>query len=103
MRDLQDKIEDLEEWRNTKKNVPSILPIIKNYDISVHTLATTECQDLASRFEENARKDLVGMMDFIRNLYMTSKDTFSGQRSILKMNIRFLFPYSNNLKTIMKR
>ena len=37
--------------------------IIKSYDIIVHTLATTECWDLASRFEENARKDLAGMMD----------------------------------------
>ena len=26
-------------------------------------MATTECQDLASRFEENARKDLARMMD----------------------------------------
>ena len=29
----------------------------------VHSMATTECQDLASRFEENARKNIVGMMD----------------------------------------
>ena len=43
MRDLQAKIEDLEEWRNKEKNVPSILRVIKSYDISVHTLATTEC------------------------------------------------------------
>ena len=43
MRDLQAKIEDIEEWRNKEKNVPSSLPIIKSYDISVHTLATTEC------------------------------------------------------------
>ena len=63
MRDLQAKIEDLEEWRNMEKNVPSSLPIIKKYDISVHTLATTECEDLASKFEENDKKDLVGMMD----------------------------------------
>ena len=63
MRSLQSKIEDLEEWRNMENNVPSILPVIKSYDISVHALATTECQDLASRFEENARKDLAGMMD----------------------------------------
>ena len=63
MRDLQDKIEDIEEWRNKKKNVPSSLQIIKMYDISVHTLATIECQDLASRFEENARKDLARMID----------------------------------------
>ena len=33
MRDLQAKVEDPEEWRNTKKNAPSILPVIKSYDI----------------------------------------------------------------------
>jgi hypothetical protein len=63
MRDLQAKIEDLEEWRNKETNVPSNLLVIKSYYIIVHTLATTECQDLASRFEENARKDLAGIMD----------------------------------------
>lgn len=47
MRSLQEKIEDLDEWRNKKKNFPNILPVIKSYDISVHTLATTEYQDLA--------------------------------------------------------
>ena len=63
MRDLQAKIEHLEEWRNKENNVPSSLMVIKIYDISVHTLATTKCQYLASRFEENAKKDLVGMME----------------------------------------
>ena len=43
MRDLQAKIEDLEEWRSTETNIPSILPVIKSYDISVNTLATIEC------------------------------------------------------------
>ena len=61
---LQANIEDLNECRNKDKNVPSSLPIIKSYDISVHTLATNECQDLASRFEENARQNLAGMMDW---------------------------------------
>ena len=41
MRDLQAKIEYLEEWRNKERNVPSILSVINSYDISVHTLATT--------------------------------------------------------------
>jgi CRISPR/Cas system-associated endonuclease Cas3-HD len=54
MRDLQAKIENLEEWRTTEKNVPSSLLVIKSYDISVHTLATIKCEDLASRFKENA-------------------------------------------------
>lgn len=43
MRDLQAKIEDLEEWRSMKKNIPSSLLVIKIYDISVHALATVEC------------------------------------------------------------
>jgi hypothetical protein len=64
MRDLQAKIEYLEEWRSTEKNIPSSLPVIKSYDISMHYLDTTECRDLATKFKENARKDLVGMMDF---------------------------------------
>jgi hypothetical protein len=63
MKDLQAKIKYFEGWRSMENNVPCSLPIIKSYDISVHTLATTEYQDLASRFEENARKDLAGMMD----------------------------------------
>ena len=63
MRDLQSKIEDLEEWRSTEKNIHSRFLVIKSYDISVHTFPTIECPDLASRFEENDKKDLVGMMD----------------------------------------
>jgi hypothetical protein len=63
MRSLQVKIEDIDKWRSMEKNVPSSLPVIKSYDISLHTLATTECQDLASIFEENARQNLAGMME----------------------------------------
>ena len=63
MRDLQEKIIELEEWRSTEKNIPSSLPIIKSYDITVHSMATMECQDLESKFEENARKNLAGLMD----------------------------------------
>ena len=37
MRALQAKIEDLEEWMNMERNVPSSLPVIKRYDISFHT------------------------------------------------------------------
>ena len=43
VRSLQGKIEYQDKWRNMEKNVPSSLPVIKNYDISVHTLATSEC------------------------------------------------------------
>ena len=63
MIDLQAKIEYLEEWRNKENNVSSSLLVIKSYDISVHTFATSVCHDLASRFKENARNDLGGMMD----------------------------------------
>lgn len=63
MRNLQEKIIELKGWRSTKKNIPRSLLTIKSYDITVYSMATEECQDLASRFEENARKDLVGMMD----------------------------------------
>ena len=63
MRFLQVKIDDLDKWTKMKKIVPSILPIIKSYDIDLHTLATTEYQDLTSRFEENARQNLAGMME----------------------------------------
>ena len=51
MTSLQDKIEDLDEWRSMEKNVPSSLLVIKSYDYNLHTLATTKCQNLASRFE----------------------------------------------------
>ena len=45
-----------------EKSVPSGLPTIKAYDIRLHTLATNECQELASKFEERARKSLERMM-----------------------------------------
>ena len=43
MRDLQAKIVELEEWRSTEKNIPSRLPMIKSYDITVYSMATKEC------------------------------------------------------------
>ena len=55
MESLQVKIKELDKWRSIEKNVPSNLPVIKTYDISLHTLATSECQEVASRFEENVR------------------------------------------------
>ena len=62
MESLQVNIEDLDRWRSIEKNVPSSLPVIKTYDINLHTLDTSECQELDSRFEEKARQNLVGMM-----------------------------------------
>ena len=83
MRDLQEKIIELDEWRSTKRDIPNSLPSVKSYDITVYTMATEECQDLASRFKENARKDLAGMMD----LY--EKTTYDIQRYIQWPEINF--------------
>ena len=76
MRNLQEKIIELEGWRSTKKNIPSSLPIVKIYDFTVYYMATKECQDLTSQFKENDRKDLAGIMD----LY--GKSTYDIQRYI---------------------
>ena len=83
MRNLQEKILELDEWRSTTKDIPSSLPSVKSYDITVYSMATEECQDLASQFEENARKDLVGMMD----LY--GKSTYDIQRYVKWPDINF--------------
>ena len=83
MRNLQDKIIELNEWRSTEKDIPSSLPLVKSYDITVDSMATEECQDLASRFEENARKDLAGLME----LY--EKSTYDIQRYIQWPEINF--------------
>ena len=40
------------------ENVPSSLLAVKAYDIRLHILATKECQELASKFEERARQSL---------------------------------------------
>jgi hypothetical protein len=80
---LQVKIEELEKWRSIEKNVPSSLPVIRNYDISLHTLATSECQELASIFQEKARQNLVGMME----LY--EKSIYDIQRYIQWLEINF--------------
>ena len=50
MESLQVKIEELDKWRSIEKNVPSSLLVIKTYDISMHTLDTSDCQELASIF-----------------------------------------------------
>ena len=83
MRDLEGKIIELDEWRSTKRDIPNSLPLVKSYDIIVYSMVTEEYQDLASRFEENARKDLVGMMD----LY--EKTTYDIQRYIQCPEINF--------------
>ena len=83
MRNLQETIIELKGWRSTEKNIPSSIPIFKCCDITVYSMATKECQDLASWFEENARKDLAGMMD----LY--EKSTYDIWRYIQWIEINF--------------
>ena len=63
MESLQVSIEELDKWRSIENNVPSSLIVIKTYDINLHTLATSECQELASIFEGWDWQNLVGMMD----------------------------------------
>ena len=88
MRDLQDKIIELEEWRSTEKKIPNSLPTIKGYDIIVYSITTEECQHLTSRFAKNARKDLAGMMDLYK------KSTYDIQRYIrwLEINLKHEHP-----------
>jgi hypothetical protein len=57
------KIEELDRRRNMEKSVLSGLLEIKAYDIMLHTLATNECQELSSKFEERSRQSLVAIMD----------------------------------------
>ena len=63
MRSLQVKIEDLDRWRSIENNVPSSLTMIKSDDVILHILATSECRELTSRFEEKVRQNLAGMME----------------------------------------
>ena len=46
-----------------EKNVPSGLLGIKAYDIRLHTLATNECQEMDSKFEEKVKQSIVGIMN----------------------------------------
>ena len=84
MESLQVKIEELDRSRNMEKSVPSSLPIVKTYDIRLHTLAMNECRELASKFEEKARQNLVGMME----LY--EKSIYDIQRYIQWHEINFI-------------
>ena len=70
------------------KNIPSGPPTIKAYDIKLHTLATNECQELASKFEEKAKQSLVGMM----NVYNKSVQDFQEYLQWPKINVRYEHP-----------
>ena len=70
MESLQVKIEELDKWRSIENNVASSLPVIKTYDIGLHTLDTSECREIASGFEERGRQNLARMMDlYKKSLY----------------------------------
>ena len=100
---VQVKIEELDKWRNIEKSVPSILPVIKTYDINLHTLDTSECQELASIFEEKARQNIARMME----LY--EKSIYDIQRHIQWPKINFedenpvSFSFFQELKDIYER
>ena len=55
MESLQTKIEELDKWRKMEKNVQIRLYIVKAYDIRLQTMATNDCQELASKFEGRVR------------------------------------------------
>ena len=73
-----------------------------HFEVLTHTLATSECQELASIFEENAKQNLAGMME------LHEKSIYDVQRYIQwpEINLRdehsVLFPSSKSSKTIMK-
>lgn len=72
---VQEKIEGLEEWNNFEKNVPSDMSMIKSYDIILHTLATNECQELVSKFEERFKQSIAGIMQvYIDNVQDMHED-----------------------------
>lgn len=62
MESLQVKSEELEEWRSSEKNVHDGLLALKSYDIRIHTLATHDFHELASKFEERVKQSIAGIM-----------------------------------------
>ena len=79
----------MDRWRNIEKNVPSGLPGIKDYDIKLHTLATNECQELASKFEEKVKQRTTGTMNaydklvqYIRKYLQCPKINFQHEHPI---------------------
>jgi hypothetical protein len=63
MKMVEKHLEIVSQVSKRMKLYLSSLLVIKIYDINLHTLDTTECQDLASRVEENARQNLARRMD----------------------------------------
>ena len=42
IRNIQENIIELDGWRTTKKDIPSSLPSVKSYDITVYSMDTKE-------------------------------------------------------------
>ena len=74
-----------------EKCFPSDLPGIKAYDIRLHIVATNECQEMASKFDQMLRKVLWGWCMFMMNRSKIFKSISNGLISISKMNIQFHF------------
>ena len=103
MESLQVKIKELHKWRNMEKNVPSSLPVIKTYEIRLRSLDMSECQEIASKFEEKAKQNLARIME----LY--EKSIYDVQRYIQWPDINFgdehpvSFSFFQELKDIYER
>ena len=76
MESLQAKIEELEEWRSSERNVHDCLPTFKSYDIMLHTLATHEFQELASKFEEKVKHSIARIMKIYKCNIQEMKKNF---------------------------
>ena len=88
MESLQIKVGELDRWRNIEKIVPIGLRGIKYYDIRLHTLATNECEELASKFEQKVKQILVGMM----NVYGKSIQDIRKYLQWPKVNFQYEHP-----------
>ena len=67
MESLQTNTKELDEWKNIDNNGGCGLLIIKAYDIILHTLATDECEEIASKFQEKVKQSLVGIIKVYTN------------------------------------
>ena len=80
MESLQTKIEELDKWRNMEKIVPSSLPMVKAYNIRLHTLATNECQEPGDKLCTTCTTTNIDAFFFIKNslsLECSSKEQFT--------------------------
>jgi hypothetical protein len=101
MESLQVKIEELEEWRSSEKNVLDGLLALKSYDIRPHNLATHECQEIASKFEEKVKQSIAGIM----KIYTRNVQEMQRNVQCLEIDLQQEQPmplYSRGLRTNMR-